>query len=167
MHGQTVEVFGNVTLAIVHQDEVFHGCEGLQQRLQQSEQRPVDEDHFIFGMVHDVGDLLWKQPDVQGMQHASAAGGSEVQLEMPRSVPRKGGHATAGRNAERIDDTAETSGALGPPCVRETFESGRCRGGNGLVAVILLRAIEQMNDRQRRLLHEPLHGKSPLSQTVD
>ena len=78
-----------------------HGLEGADQGPQQPEQRAVDEDHLVLGVVDDVGELLGEQADVEGVQHPARCTGR-------RSTARGGG-----------------------PCSRRTWPPGRprrCRG---------------------------------------
>ena len=64
---------------------------------QQAEQRPVDEDHLVLGVVDDVGELLGEQPDVERVQHPA-------RCTARRSTARGGG-----------------------PCSRRTWRPGRRR----------------------------------------
>ena len=89
----TGEIIGNVACTVVHQHEVSHPFKRGQQRSEQTEKGTIDEDHFVIGMVDDVGELFGKQPNVQGVQHPSRARRSEIQLKVPCRIPCKGRHA--------------------------------------------------------------------------
>ena len=51
-------------------------------------------------MVHDVGELVGEQPDVQGVAHPTGVGGCPVELVVADVVPRKGGNSVAGFDIE-------------------------------------------------------------------
>ena len=72
---------------VVHHHEVLDPLERRQQRGQQAEQRTVDEDDLVVGVVDDVRQLLREQTDVQGVQHPAGARSGEVELEVPGGVP--------------------------------------------------------------------------------
>jgi hypothetical protein len=76
-----------VACAVVHHHDVAHGREGRQERPQQLDQRAVDEDDLVLGVVDDVGELLGEQADVERVQHPAAAGRGEVELEVAGGVP--------------------------------------------------------------------------------
>ena len=91
--------------------------ERRQQRGQQGEQRAVDEDHLVVGVVDDVGELLGEQPDVERVQDTPGARRGEVQLEVAGGVPRERRHPAVIGDAERVEHAAEAPGAVGPVAV--------------------------------------------------
>ena len=110
----TGEVFGDVADPVVHQHQVLEPLERRQQRSEHAKQRAIDEDHLVVGMVDDVGQLLGEQADVQRVQHTTGARRGEVQLEVPRRVPRERRDTAVRRDAEIVERPAEPTGALGP-----------------------------------------------------
>ena len=132
--------------------------EGGKQRREQTEERAVDEDHLVIGVVHDVGQLLGEQTDVQGVEHSPGARRREVELEVTSRVPGEGRHPTLLGDPEVVEHSAEAAGALRPGGVgRPLAPSGH--GGHDLtVPVVLLSAIEEVADRQRNILHDSQHG---------
>ena len=42
------------------------GLGDVYKRQEQASHRLVDEDHLVLGVVHDVGDLLGEEPEVEG-----------------------------------------------------------------------------------------------------
>ena len=130
-----------------------------QQRPQQAEQRAVDEDHLVLGVVDDVGDLLGEQADVERVQHPAGAGRREVQLEVAGGVPGEGGHPAVGRDAEVVEHAAQAAGPRRPTrrrCARSTPSA---------VAVTIslsreqaLGPVEEVGQRERTVLHQALHG---------
>ena len=154
-----VQVGGDVALAVVHHHQVPDTFERRQQRREQAEQRTVDEDHLVVGVVDDVGELLGEQPDVQRVQHAPGARGGEVQLEVAGRVPGERRHAPVGRDAEVVEHPAEPARALGPVAVvRALADPVAGRRDDRLVGEVLLRTFEQMRNDEWNVLHEPLHA---------
>ena len=41
----------------------------VDERPQEAHERPVDEDHLVLGVVHDVDELLGEQPQVERVEH--------------------------------------------------------------------------------------------------
>jgi membrane protein DedA with SNARE-associated domain len=133
------------------------GLEGVEQRPEQPEQGPVDEDDLVLGVVHDVGDLLGEQADVERVQHPAAARGGEVQLEVVGRVPGERGHAAVGADAQVVEGTAEATGALGPLAVAAALDAGGRRGDDALLREQGLGPVEEVRQRERTVLHEALH----------
>ncbi len=89
-------IVGDVALPVVHHHEVLDRLERRHQWPEQSEERAVDEDDLVLGVVDDVGELLGEQADVQRVQDPSGAGCGEVQLEVARGVPTERRDAAVG-----------------------------------------------------------------------
>ena len=153
-----MEVGRDVALAVVHQHKVADSLERRQQRRQQTEQRTIDEDHLVVGVIDDVGELFGEQPDVQRVQHTSGARRGEVELEVAGRVPPERGHSPVGTDAEIVEHSAESAGALGPGAVVRAFQAAAGHGGDALVREVLLGASEQMWDGEWNVLHEALHA---------
>ena len=51
------------------------------------EQRLVDDDHLVLGIIDDVDELLGEQAGVQGVDDRTHGGNREVQLEVFALVP--------------------------------------------------------------------------------
>ena len=149
----------NLARRIVHEDEMLDAPERREQRQQQSEQRLVGEDHFVVRMVHDVRQLLGEQTNVERVKNATRAGGGKVQLEVALRVPGKRGDAAVGRDPEIVEHSPEATGSLGPLAVRDAGTSARVRRHHRLVTVVLLGPVEEVDDRQRCVLHESAHGR--------
>ena len=163
VHRDPVGVAGDLALAVVHDHQVLDGVEGRQERPQQRCQRPVDEDHLVLGVVDDVGQLLGEEPDVERVQHPVAAGGGEVELEVTGRVPGEGGHPAALADAEHVEHAAEPPGAVGPLPVGDAVATGGRGRHDALVGEQLLGAMEEVDQRERLVLHQALHGSSSTS----
>ena len=81
-------------------------------RLDQRQQRRVDEDDFVLGVVDDVFELLMRQADIQGVDDGAGAGDAEVEFQMLIIVPGEGTHAVARLDAQCLQGIAQ---ALHPP----------------------------------------------------
>ncbi len=60
---------------------------------------------------------------------------------------------------ERVEHASEPAGALRPVAVGRPFDTGTGGGDDLLVSEVLLRPIEQMRDRERSVLHQPVHER--------
>ncbi len=138
-----VQIVGDVALAVVHQHQMPEPLERRQQRREQAEQRAVDEDHLVVGMVDDVGELLGEEPDVQRVQDPTGARCGEVQLEMARRVPRERRHTTVGGDPQVVEHPTEPAGPSRPVGIRRALTTGTGRRDDRLVAEVLLGAVEQ------------------------
>ena len=80
VHFKTFNAVGYITLSVVHDHQVFHRGERWQQWRDQREQRSVDKDDFVFGVIDDVRQLLGKQTNVECVCNTTRAWWGEVQL---------------------------------------------------------------------------------------
>ena len=144
-------------LAIVHDHDVADGVERLEQWPQQAGQRLVDEDDLVFGVVHDVRELVGEEADVERVEHTPGAGRREVELEVPGGVPRERRNSTVRRDAEGIEHPGDAMRALGPLAVRDALDATPRGRHHGLVGEELLGALKEVRDRERMVLHQALH----------
>ena len=79
-------------------------------RGQERQQRGVDDDDVVLGVVGDVDQLLGGEPDVEGVQHGAHGGHREVGLEVLGVVPHEGRHPLVAVDAEVV---AQRVGELG------------------------------------------------------
>ena len=152
-----VEVGGDVAFAVVHHHQVLQPFERRQQRGEQAEQRAVDEDHLVVGVVDDVGELLGEQADVERVQDPAGARRREVQLEVAGGVPRERADAPVGGDSQVVEDATELAGAGGPFAVVHPLEPGTGGGDDLLVRVVLLGPLEDVRNREWNVLHQALH----------
>jgi hypothetical protein len=123
----------------------------------QGEQRTVDEDHLVVGVVDDVGELLGEQADVEGVQDSPRARRGEVELEVAGGVPGERGHAPVGGDPEIVEHPAELAGAGCPLPYVVRSRPSPVAGDDALVRVILLSPLEDVGNRQWNVLHQALH----------
>ncbi len=132
---------------------MFDRSKSGHERLENRPQRSVTENHFVFGVIHDVGHLLGKQTKVQGVQHAARARCSKIQLEVPCRVPREGCHTSIFRNFQDVEHSTQQPCAIGPCAVSCSEFSGGGRGDDAFVSAVALCAFKQMHERELCRLH--------------
>ena len=64
-----------------------------------------------------------------------------------------------------VEDPAEPLGALRPLAVVRSFEADRRRGDDLLLGEQVLGPIEEVRQRERKVLHQALHPHPPCSMT--
>jgi hypothetical protein len=91
---------GLETAGVAHDDDLLHGRHLPGQTLEQWQQIFVDEDDPIFGMVDNVLEIGWRQPQVESMEHRSHARNRIVKFEVAVGVPAKTADAITGLDAQ-------------------------------------------------------------------
>ncbi len=147
-----------VAATVVGHHHVADGLERLEQGPQQPGQGPVDEDDLVLGVVHDVGDLLGEEPDVECVQHPTRARCGEVELQVAGGVPTEGGDAPVCGDAQLVEHPAEAPGPVGPLAVGLALDATGRRRDHVLLGEQGLGSIEEVVEGERSVLHEPLHG---------
>ena len=104
-------------------DDVLDGLQARQQRGEQRQQRAVDEDDPVGGVVDDPHQLLGGQPEVEGVQHRAHGGDREIRLEVLRVVPHERRHAVVPADPQLV---AQRVGELGGPRHRSRAKVRRC-----------------------------------------
>ena len=105
-------------------------------------------------MVDDVRQLLGEQPNVEGVQHASGAWCSKVQLKVSCGVPCECRHSTIVRNAELLKHCAHLTSAVCPLRIRGALKASASCSHDGLMTEILFSSIKKMQDTQGHVLHQ-------------
>ena len=84
-------------VAVADDDDVAQRGQVRQHAGQQRDQRRVDDDHAVLGVVDDVDELLGEQPQVQRVQHRAHARHGEVGHQVLGVVPHERGDAFVAR----------------------------------------------------------------------
>ena len=79
---ENARVIGDFAFAVVHHNDSTHGLEGWHQLPHGCNKRAVNKDNLVLGMVHDIGELLGEQADVQGVQYAPGGRDAIPQVEV-------------------------------------------------------------------------------------
>jgi hypothetical protein len=83
------------SVAIAESDPVLDRRALRSDRAHDRQERQIEADDSIFRIVDDPGDLIGRQPRIDGVQHASTAANPVVQLEMSIAVPGQSRHPLA------------------------------------------------------------------------
>ena len=153
---------GDLAGAVVHDHEMANRLEGVEQRPHQLGQRAVDEDHLVLRVVGHVRQLVREQTDVEGVEHPVGARCREVELEVPGCVPAERGDPAVGADPELVEHAAKTAGAVGPLAIRHARLPGRRDRHHLLVEEQALGPRVEVGQRERKVLHQPLHRAIPL-----
>ena len=94
-------------LLAVEEHEMVDPADLLAQAFHQRQQRCVDEDHLVLGMVDDVGQLIRKEANVEGVYDRACARRAEVEFNMLVVVPSKGADSVAGLHTQSFEHIAE------------------------------------------------------------
>jgi hypothetical protein len=145
---------GGQLVGIAQSDPVLDRAAVRPHGLHDRQERHVEAQHLVFGMVGDPGNLVGREPRVDRVDHAATAGDAEVQLEVAIAVPRERGHPVAEAQLQRI----ERSGHLPGPARRVgvavavdvALDAAR---HDRRVPVVPFGELEQPRDQQRLLLH--------------
>jgi hypothetical protein len=147
----------------VGQDHVaLDGRKLVLQLLHQRHERRVEEHQPVFGMIGDVGDLLGKQPRIDGVIDGADAGDAVPGLEMPPGIPGERRDAVAELDAFLLEPLRDFQRALAHlaivGAVDRTFDRAGdhlrgCRAGS--------RRVDDAMAQQRPVLHQSEHWASP------
>ena len=75
----------------------------------------VDDDDLVLGVVHDVGELLGEEPDVERVQHRPHGRDGQVRLEVLLVVPGEGAHPVVGPTPEAAPGRRPAARPRPPP----------------------------------------------------
>ena len=161
--GDEIETVGRRKTGAVRQHHVALDATDLRRDLLDDRQQVrIEDQHAIFGVADDVGDLLVEQPRVHRVQHGAHARHAVEALDVAVRVPR-----------ERRDPVAGTD-ALQFQCLRQSPRASLDRRVVGAVnaavtqprhdlapAVIRGGVADQRRDEQRVILHQAVHADAP------
>ncbi len=92
---------------------MLDGLEVRQQQGDQGDQRAVDDDHAVGGVVDDPRELLGRQAQVQGVEHGAHGGDRVVRLDVLGVVPHQGGDPLVAADAEVLAQGVRQLGSPG------------------------------------------------------
>ncbi len=125
--------------------------------------RGIGDQKPVAGMVRDIGDLFEEQPRVEGVEHRAHPRRAIPGGEVPRAVPRHRRDAVAGldpfggeriRHALRVGMNVGIGRAGDAPLGIARHDLAR--------AVPVRRMVDDPVDRQRHILHQPVHAALSL-----
>src|SRR5579862_6828463 len=133
-----------------------------QEALDQWDERRLDEQEPVRGMIDDVDDLLVEQARVDRVAHRADAGYAVIELEMAISVPGQGADPVARLDAEAQQRPRELFcpgfGIGVGVAMDRAFYGPRHHLGIGVIE----RGVrDDLRDQQRPLRHQPEHRFLP------
>nr|WP_255280189.1 hypothetical protein [Actinomadura madurae] len=131
------------------------------------QQRTIDEDHIVGGVLDDVADLLAEQPVIDGVQDPAGARHGQIQLDMPLAVPPERSNPGLMRNLQTIQHRRKTARPLTDLTPsRNRLPHGMARH-HSLVPEIPLNPPEDQGKGQGSFLHQAVHpvGVPPRRET--
>ena len=142
-----------------HDDNLLDCCERGDHRCEERCEVRVDEDHLVFSVVDDIGQLFREQPDVERVTDASAVCRRPIELMMTMIVPRKGADGIPHLGPELLlkcgGEFPDTDVCLG--ICRTMNRSVRFDGDDLLIGVLPYGVVVQGAQQQRKIvLH--VHG---------
>ncbi len=144
-------------VSVADDDEVLDPIELVRRARQHRHQARVDDDEAVARVLDEIGHLLGKEPEVDGVQHRAEPGYRQVGFEVLLRVPRKGAHAIADGDTEPAQRRREPAHAR-----RDLAEAGAARGAllerGHLAAGVHGGAVaKEAGDGQRNVLHGAVH----------
>ena len=145
-----------------HHDRALDRRQLAVQRREHRQQRRVDEQQLVLGVVDDELQLLRKKAWIDRVQHGAQARDRVVELEVAIVVPGQRAHPVAGpdaRGLQRVRELARAAEHLTPVrAVPRLVESDR---HDLAVGEIPFREPHDLGDQQRRVHHQTVHGSPP------
>jgi hypothetical protein len=129
--------------------------------LHQRQERHVEAQHLVFGMVRDPGDLVRVQPRVDGVQHTPRAARAKVDFQVTVAVPGERRHPVGEQQVHAIERVGDLARALGDVTPGVAVDVALHSPGHYLgVAVVALGVVDQRRNQQRLVLHQAEHRDS-------
>jgi hypothetical protein len=134
---------------------VPHRLEALGQRLEHRDERVVDDQHRVLGVVDHVSDLIGEEPDVHGVEDRAHARHGQICLQVLRRIPGEGRNSVTGSNAESLQAAAETVGPVREIAIRDRAAPAVANAHHLACGVDAAHALEDQLQRQRMVvLHQ-------------
>src|ERR1019366_5639515 len=145
---------------LAHDDDVLHRRKLRRDRGEGREERRIDEDDAVPGVVRDPRGLVGVEPDVQRVENGSHARQRAVELLVPERVEGEGGDPVARHDAERRQRGGQAPDAPAEHRKRLPVNAVLGPGDDLLPREERHRAFEDPVDDERIVLHEPAHRDS-------
>lgn len=143
---------------------MLDGRQVREDRGQQRQQRAVDDDDAVGGVVDDPDQLLDGQPQVQRVEHGPHGRYGQICLDMLRVVPHEGRHTVTLGDSEVVAQGAREPGRPGPGLGEAAAARGvRITGPGGDLRLPVDRhpVVQDAGHGQRYVLHGAQHGVLP------
>src|SRR3984957_2344469 len=114
--------------------------------------------------MHDVLDLVGKEPRIDRVQNASRAGHAIIDFQMAPAVPGEGRDAIAGTRPERVERVRNSFGARRDFGVVRAMDRSLRVAGYDLPAPMPGRGVvDEARYKKRAALHQPEHVFPPFA----
>jgi hypothetical protein len=67
----------------------------------------INEDNLVFGMIDDVYEMMYRQPEVDGMKNSSITWNTKVKLEMTMVIECNACHPVTALDTQRFQRVRE------------------------------------------------------------
>ena len=130
--------------------------------LDDRQERQIEEQAAVFGVIGDPRDLLGRKPRVDRVQDSALAGDGVIELHVAVAVPRESGNAIRHADAQRVQRIGELLGAYVKLAIRVAMNVALHPPRHDLnVAVMPVRVANKRRDQQRNILHQTKHELPP------
>ena len=148
----------------VEQHVVLNTRRLRRQLLVKRQQRAVDEDDLVLGVVDDIAQLVGKEADVERVADRTGARHGIVELQVLVVVPGKGAHAVARLDAELHQRLGQPLDAFVHLAIGHAVQAAvRLHRRHALVGIEVVGVLDELVQRQLPVHHEALHRRTLLS----
>ena len=131
--------------------------------LNQLDERQVEKQHSVFGMVGDVDDLIVKQPRVDGVGHPAHPRNAIPAFDVAIGVPRQRRNSVADANVQTPQRRCHLPrAAMHCPPVAAVLTAFARQADDLAVAMVDSGMVDQLPDQQRPILHGAKHLGLPF-----
>ena len=150
-------------MRLVGEDDVALDARQLRGDLfQHRHEGEVDHHHAVFGVVDDPGDLLGKQPRVDGMADRADTHDAVPRFEVPPRVPGDGGDPVPELDAVAVEPLRHFQRALPYFGVSRAVNGSFDRAGDHLAFTVdHRRMVDDPMTQHRPVLHQAAHQNVP------
>ena len=152
---------GKLVLA-TKRDPAAHKRQAGGERFDERRKNRVEEHIRVFRVMHDVLDLVGKEPRIDRVQNASRAGYAIIDFQMAPAVPGEGRDAIAVTCPQRVERVRDAFGARGDfSIVRAMNRPFRVARYDLAAAMPGRGVIDEARNQKRTALHQPEHDSLP------
>jgi hypothetical protein len=144
-----------------YHDDVPHAGAPGQDAGELRDEVAVDDHHPVARVVDDVGQLVVRQAQVEGVQHRTHRRHREVRRQVRRRVPAQRRHHIIAADAQCLQRPRQAAGSRGK--IGEGCAARRCAVelSDGCVGMHSLAVDEHVGDQHIGILHGAVHGCPP------
>ena len=164
---QLAELVLGQRLPVRDVDDVLDRRELPGQLVQDRDQRLVDEDQLVVGVLDYEFEVFWEEAQVEGVEHRAHAGDRVVELQVPVVVPAEGGDAVAVLDPQSLERAGQAVDPGHHLAIGGAVNTRLLLGDDLLAREQPLDAPESVLNRQLVVLHQTFHsdtsGRNPLN----